>query len=170
MNTKEIHNQVCNFSPTPEQEEAFEVLTSWDATKNPLVLKLPCGYGKTESVVIPYLAQAFTDKWSLAPRLIYVLPTRALCNQIKERIEAYALAVKKLTSRELKVSVEHGMSSLDPLFFADICVTTFDQFLYGYARNKSHVGRHVDVPAGAFANSVVVFDEAHLYSPPTPMH
>lgn len=167
MNAKEIYNHVCNFSPTPEQEEAFEVLTSWDATKNPLVLKLPCGYGKTESVVIPYLAQAFTDKWSLAPRLIYVLPTRALCNQIKERIEAYALAVKKLTSRELKVSVEHGMSSLDPLFFADICVTTFDQFLYGYARNKSHVGRHVDVPAGAFANSVVVFDEAHLYSPYT---
>jgi CRISPR-associated endonuclease/helicase Cas3 len=167
MNVDETYYQLCNFSPTPEQEESFNVIRNWDSLKNPLVLRLPCGYGKTESVVIPFLAQALSGNWSLAPRLIYVLPTRALCNQIAERIETYASRVKSSSGRKLTVSIEHGISSQDPLFFADICVTTLDQFLYGYARTKAHIGRHVDIPAGAFANSIVVFDEAHLYSPYT---
>jgi CRISPR-associated endonuclease/helicase Cas3 len=167
MNATESYHQLCNFYPTTEQEEAFDVLINGGSSKNPLVLRLPCGYGKTESVVIPFLSQAFSGKWSLAPRLIYVLPTRALCNQIAERIETYASRVESISGRKLKVSIEHGISSQDPLFFADICVTTLDQFLYGYARTKAHIGKHVDMPAGAFANSIVVFDEAHLYSPYT---
>ena len=164
MNSTDIYRRTCDFLPTPEQAEVFNVLSNWNLSQNPLLLRLPCGYGKTESVVIPFLAQAMTNKWSLAPRMIYVLPTRALCNQIHDRISNYA---KKINGKTITVGIEHGTSSLDPLFFSDICVTTFDQFLYGYARNKSQVGRHVDVPAGAFANSVIVFDEAHLYSPYT---
>lgn len=164
MNPTDIYKSTCDFLPTPEQVEVFNVLSNWKISQNPLLLRLPCGYGKTESVVVPFLAQAMTNKWSLAPRMIYVLPTRALCNQIHDRIFNYA---KKINGKTITVGIEHGTSSLDPLFFSDICITTFDQFLYGYARNKSQVGRHVDVPAGAFANSVIVFDEAHLYSPYT---
>lgn len=164
MNPTDAYKNICGFSPTPEQIEVFDALSNWTASLNPLLLRLPCGYGKTESVVLPFLAQAIADKWSLAPRMIYVLPTRALCNQIRDRINGYT---KKISGKTITVGIEHGTSSLDPLFFSDICITTFDQFLYGYARNKSQVGRHVDVPAGAFANSVVVFDEAHLYSPYT---
>jgi len=160
----DIYRNICGFSPTSEQIKMFSLLSNWDASQNPLLLRLPCGYGKTESVVVPFLAQAMTNKWSLAPRMIYVLPTRALCNQIHDRIVGYA---KKINNKTITVSIEHGTNSLDPLFFSDICITTFDQFLYGYARNKSQVGRHLDVPAGAFANSVIVFDEAHLYSPYT---
>jgi len=163
----EIYKKICDFSPNPQQIEVFNALTNLDIAKNPLLLRLPCGYGKTESVVIPFLSQAISNRWSIAPRLIYVLPTRALCNQIRDRICRHAWRVHELTGKVLTVGIEHGTSSLDPLFFSDICITTFDQFLYGYARNKSQVGRHVDVPAGAFANSVVVFDEAHLYSPYT---
>ncbi|MEW6680598.1 MAG: CRISPR-associated helicase Cas3', partial [bacterium] len=44
-----------------------------------------------------------------------------------------------------------------------IPVTTLDQFLYGFARASSQVGRHLDIPAGAIASSFVVFDEAHMY-------
>lgn len=167
MNQNNIYNSICGFSPTPEQIETFNALIKWETSKNPLLIRLPCGYGKTESVVIPFLSQAITNEWSLAPRLIYVLPTRALCNHIKNRIRCYALKLRKLTRKQLKVGIEHGTSSLDPLFFSDICVTTFDQFLYGYARTKRQVGRHFDLPAGAIANSLVVFDEAHLYSPYT---
>lgn len=167
MNPNNIYNYVCSFSPTPEQSEAFAALSNWNTSQNPLFLRLPCGYGKTESVVIPFLSQAINGKWSIAPRLIYVLPTRALCNQIKDRICRYSEKVHEMTGKIITVEIEHGASSLDPLFFSDICITTFDQFLYGYARNKSQVGRHVDIPAGAFANSVIVFDEAHLYSPYT---
>jgi CRISPR-associated endonuclease/helicase Cas3 len=167
MNPNNIYNSICGFSPTPEQIGTFNALIKWETSKNPLLIRLPCGYGKMESVVIPFLSQAITNEWSLAPRLIYVLPTRALCNQIKNRIRCYALKLRKLTRKQLKVGIEHGTSSLDPLFFSDICVTTFDQFLYGYARTKRQVGRHFDLPAGAIANSLVVFDEAHLYSPYT---
>ncbi|MBW1716486.1 MAG: CRISPR-associated helicase Cas3' [Deltaproteobacteria bacterium] len=160
------YDDICGFSPMPEQIEIYKFLFSGDISKNPLIIRLPCGYGKTEAVVIPYLAQILENRWLLAPRLIYVLPTRALCNQIRDRIQGYADSVYQVTGKKIRVSVEHGVSSLDPLFFADICVTTFDQFLYGYSRAK-RVGRHFDLPAGAIANSLVVFDEAHLYSPYT---
>jgi CRISPR-associated endonuclease/helicase Cas3 len=167
MNTTEIYNDICGFSPTLEQSEVFDALTNFDISKNPLLLRLPCGYGKTESVIIPFLSQAIDNRWSLAPRLIYVLPTRALCNQIRDRIYLYSEKVHKKTGKIITVGIEHGTSSLDPLFFSDICITTFDQFLYGYARTKQQIGRHFDLPAGSIANSIVVFDEAHLYSPYT---
>lgn len=160
-------HKICGFLPSPEQARIFDMLKNWGESSNPLLVRLPCGYGKTESVIVPFLAQALSKLWTLAPRLIYVLPTRALCNQIKQRIEEYALNVYRLTGQRIVVSIEHGTASLDPLFFADVCVTTFDQFLYGYARTKPQIGRHLDAPAGAIANSVVVFDEAHLYSPYT---
>jgi CRISPR-associated endonuclease/helicase Cas3 len=163
MNPENIYDEICEFPPTAEQIEVFNALSNWDAFQNPLIIRLPCGYGKTESVVLPFLNQAMTNKWSLSPRMIYVLPTRSLCNQIHDRVLDY---IRK-TGKALTVGIEHGASSLDPLFFSDICITTFDQFLYGYARNKPQVRRHVDIPAGAFANSTVVFDEAHLYSPYT---
>ena len=163
----DIYRNICGFSPTPEQIKMFSLLSNWNVSQNPLLLRLPCGYGKTESAVLPFLSQAITGKWSLAPRMIYVLPTRALCNQVYDRISSYAEKIKQIKGKIITVGIEHGTNSLDPLFFSDICITTFDQFLYGYARNKSQVGRHVDVPAGAFANSVIVFDEAHLYSPYT---
>ena len=163
----DIYRNICGFSPTSEQIKMFSLLSNWNTSQDPLLLRLPCGYGKTESVVLPFLSQAITGKWSLAPRMIYVLPTRALCNQICDRISSYAEKIKQIKGKIITVGIEHGTNSLDPLFFSDICITTFDQFLYGYARNKSQVGRHLDVPAGAFANSVIVFDEAHLYSPYT---
>jgi len=145
----------------------FNTLIGWNNSNKTLLLRLPCGYGKTEAVVIPFLSQAISNRWSIAPRLIYVLPTRALCNQIRDRICRYAWRVHELTGKVLTVGIEHGTSSLDPLFFSDICITTFDQFLYGYARTKQQIGRHFDLPAGSIANSIVVFDEAHLYSPYT---
>lgn len=167
MEPNDIYNKICEFSPNNEQTEIFRTLTDLDISKNPLLIRLPCGYGKTESVIIPFLNQTISKKWSLAPRVIYVLPTRALCNQIRDRINCYSQRIEKLTGKKVKVEIEHGVSSLDPLFFSDICITTFDQFLYGYARTKQQIGRHFDLPAGSIANSVIVFDEAHLYSPYT---
>ncbi len=167
MNTAEIYNDICSFSPTREQIEVFDALTNFNISKNPILLRLPCGYGKTESVIIPFLAQVIANRWSLAPRLIYILPTKALCNQIRERIRLYSEKVHEKTGKIITVGIEHGISSLDPLFFSDICITTFDQFVYGYARTKQQIGRHFDLPSGSIANSIIVFDEAHLYSPYT---
>ena len=156
------------ISPYPEQLELAKKLFVEPRDKVKIVeAKLPTGYGKTEAALFPFFLQALEDRWLLSARLIYVLPMQALCNQIKERIERYSYRIKELTGRELRVEVQHGSAPDDPYYIGDIVVTTFDQFLYGYARAKQHLGRHIDLPAGSIALSYVVFDEAHLYSPYT---
>ena len=82
-----------------------------------------------------------------------------LVNSIAKRIENYA----KKISPYIKVDIHHGDVPNAPFFVADIVVTTLDQFLYGFARASGQVGRHIDIPAGSIASSIVVFDEAHMY-------
>lgn len=125
----------------------------------PLLLSAPTGSGKTEAVVAPFLFQFINYNFCIAPRLIYVLPMRVLANSIANRIEVYARRV----STNISVKVQHGDIPNAPFFISDIVVTTLDQFLYGFARASVQLGRHIDVPAGSIASSLVVFDEAHMY-------
>jgi len=127
--------------------------------KYPVLLKAPTGSGKTEAVIAPFLAQFVKNKFSIAPRLIYVLPMRVLVNSIADRIKRCAHRV----SKNISVELQHGESPNDPFFIADIVITTLDQFIYAYARASNQVGHHLDIPAGAIASSLVVFDEAHMY-------
>ncbi|MEO0180557.1 MAG: CRISPR-associated helicase Cas3' [candidate division WOR-3 bacterium] len=128
----------------------------------PLLLRAPTGSGKTEAIALPFLYQWDEGKWPIAPRLIYVLPMRALANQICDRIKKYADKVDK----RIRVSVQHGERHDDAMLFSDIVVTTLDQAIYAYARSTT-IHRHAEVPAGDLANSLLVFDEAHMYSPYT---
>ncbi len=127
--------------------------------KFPLIVKAPTGSGKTEGVIAPFLYQFVENDFFIAPRLIYVLPMRALVNSIAKRIGEYAEKV----SNEMLVEIQHGELPNDPFFMDDIVVTTLDQFIYAYARASRQVGHHLDIPAGAIASSLVVFDEAHMY-------
>lgn len=125
----------------------------------PLLLRAPCGTGKTEAVVAPWLAQFLDRDFILPPRLIYVLPTQALCNQIGQRLSKSA----QVADKRLVVRVQHGAAPHDAMLFSDIAVTTLDHFVYAYARSSGQVRGHIDLPAGCMAHSLVVFDEAHLY-------
>jgi len=125
----------------------------------PLIVKVPTGSGKTEGVIAPFLYQFVENKFSIAPRLIYVLPMRVLSDSISERIKGYA----ERLSKDISVTAHHGGAPNDPFFIEDIVVTTLDQFIYGYARASDQVGHHLDIPTGAIASSIVVFDEAHMY-------
>lgn len=125
----------------------------------PLLLQAPTGSGKTESVIAPFLSQFIENNFNIAPRMIYVLPMRVLVNNIASRIEKYISKV----SPYISVEIQHGDAPNAPFFIADIIVTTLDQFLYGFARASEQVGRHIDIPAGSIASSIVVFDEAHMY-------
>lgn len=125
----------------------------------PLLVKAPTGSGKTEAVIAPFLEQWVENKFYIAPRLIYVLPMRVLVNQIKGRIEEYA----KQISYDIIVKTQHGDIPDAPFFIGDIIVTTLDQFVYGFARASGQVGHHLDMPAGAIASSLIVFDESHMY-------
>ena len=91
--------------------------------------------------------------------MIYVLPMRVLVNNVAERIKKY---VKKI-SPYISVEIQHGDLPDAPFFISDIVVTTLDQFFYGFARSSKQVGHHFDMPAGAIASSIVIFDEAHIY-------
>jgi len=150
--------------PHAHQRALFELLSTGPPPAT--LLRAPCGSGKTEAAVAPFLHQFVTHDFTLAPRLIYVLPTRALCDTLAGRIQRYAAAIDP----RLVVQAHHGAHPAAPFLFSDIVVTTLDQFLYAYARAVPHlgsagVGRHLDLPAGAIANACVVFDEAHMYEP-----
>jgi len=84
---------------------------------------------------------------------------RVLVNSIADRIRRYANKV----SKNILIKIQHGESPNDPFFIADIVITTLDQFIYAYTRTSRQVGHHLDIPAGAIASSLVVFDEAHMY-------
>lgn len=143
-------------SPFDHQLKVWQIFYE---NKFPILLKAPTGSGKTEAIIAPFLNQFFEKKFTLAPRLIYILPMRVLVNSIAQRIENYA----KNILLNISVEIQHGDAPNSPFFIGDVVVTTLDQFLYGFARASHQVGKHIDVPAGAIASSLVVFDEAHMY-------
>jgi CRISPR-associated endonuclease/helicase Cas3 len=159
MSCKEYKEKFKNlycFEPYDFQIEVIEKILD---NKFPLLIKAPTGSGKTEAVLAPFLFQFKDNNFFIAPRLIYVLPMRVLVNSIAERIEKYA----KKVSPHISVKIQHGDLPGSPFFIGDIIVTTLDQFVYGFARASKEVGRHIDMPAGAIASSMVVLDEAHMY-------
>jgi len=153
----DAYKQLFDFGePYEHQTRLFEACRD---QAFPLLLRAPCGTGKTEAAVAAWLAQLLDHDFHLPPRLIYVLPTRALCNQIACRLSG---CVEK-ADVDLVVRVQHGAAPHDAMLFADIAVTTLDHFVYAYARSSGQVRGHIDLPAGCMAHSLVVFDEAHLY-------
>lgn len=142
--------------PYTHQVDIFKKLNSGIY---PLILKAPTGSGKTEAVLAPFLYQYTKNEFVIAPRMIYVLPMRVLVNNTAERIRHYS----KRISPDISVDIQHGELPGSPFFMSDIVVSTLDQFVYAFARASSQVGRHLDMPAGAIASSLVVFDEAHMY-------
>ncbi len=145
-----------NFKCRYFQKELWEKIIK---NEFPLLIRASTGSGKTEAVLAPFLSQFIDKNFFIAPRLIYVLPMRVLVNSIAQRIKKYTEKI----SPHITIEVQHGDLPNSPFFIADIVVTTLDQFLYGFARSSHQVGRHIDVPAGAIASSLVVFDEAHMY-------
>ncbi len=156
-NCKSFYKEFLNIdTPYEIQENLWQLLQE---RRFPVFLKAPTGSGKTESIVAPFLNQFTTNKFTIAPRLIYVLPMRVLVNSVAERIRRYCSRV----SSDITVKVQHGDVPGSPFFISDIVVTTLDQFVYGFARSSREAGHHIDLPAGAIASSLVVFDEAHMY-------
>ncbi len=157
MEVQEFYKSIYEIDfPYRHQVDVYEKLSNY---ASPILLKAPTGSGKTEAILAPFLNQFFENKFTIAPRLIYTLPMRVLVNSVADRIRGYA----KKINPNISVEVQHGDVPSSPFFISDVVVTTLDQFLYGFARASQQVGHHVDVPAGAIASSLVVFDEAHMY-------
>jgi len=155
-NYKILFRNFFEFEPYQFQLEVEEKILEG---KFPLLIKAPTGSGKTEAVLFPFLNQFIDNKFYIAPRMIYVLPMRVLVNNVHERIKRYTQKI----SPYISVQIQHGDFPDSPFFIGDIVVTTLEQFVYGFARASQQVGRHIDMPAGAIASSLVIFDEAHMY-------
>lgn len=157
MDCTKFYKEYLNInSPFDHQIDLWTLVHNM---KFPLLIKSPTGSGKTEGVLAPFLSQFVENNFHIAPRMIYVLPMRVLVNSVAERIRKYSQKISPFIS----VEVQHGDIPNSPFFISDIVVTTLDQFLYGFARASGQVGRHIDIPAGSIASSIVVFDEAHMY-------
>lgn len=162
---REICLKYSDKYPRKYQEKAWEEFLNNLNQKKATLVRLPCGYGKTLVGLIPFIAQVVDEDWNIAPRLIYVLPMRSLVNEVRD--VAQKIIEKIRVDKLLIVKALHGEARDTPHLFSDICVTTLDSFLYGYARKISvdspYGGKHIDFTAGSIANSMVVFDEAHMY-------
>ncbi|MCX8196629.1 MAG: CRISPR-associated helicase Cas3' [Acidilobaceae archaeon] len=128
----------------------------------------PTGYGKTR--VSPYLLHAAREK-GFASRLIHVVPTRALLEEIYE---------KKFKGPAKECGIHAAYQSLDwregetksPYFLAELVVTTLESFILNAFKlppaeftkvvEGSSEG-HYYPSVSALLSSIVVFDEAHLY-------
>jgi len=162
MKISKVYKTILGPGAKPRKFQA-EIKDRLEFYKLPQVLIAPTGSGKTEAAVFPFLSQFISNNFFLAPRLIYVLPTRAIADDLYLRLVDYAA----LINPRIKVELFHGTEHPEmPVFMGDIVLTTLDQFIYGYSRATRLVGRHLDIPAGSIASSFMVFDEAHLYHSP----
>ena len=155
--------RICSqygFYPRKYQLVFAEVLDNLIniGVSKPVFVRLPCGYGKTLLGLLPLIGQYLSRNYLLSPRLIYVLPTRALVN-------FFAKTARQLMDRinlKVDVDVEHGEIHTSPHYLSSFITTTLDTFFYVYTK-KLVVDKHLEFPAGCIATSTVVFDEAHMY-------
>jgi len=139
--------------PYPHQLETAKNLIEGKS----VVLRAPCGSGKTEAC---YVSLLLGKGQPLPDRLIYSLPTRALVEEIAERINKGAGRI----GLPCTVSPQHGANSKDPFFKNDIVVATIDQTVGAYCCTPLSLPAYLgNIPAGAAVSAFHCFDEAHIY-------
>ncbi|BBG27853.1 CRISPR-associated helicase Cas3' [Sulfuracidifex tepidarius] len=120
------------------------------------ILNFPTGYGKT-TLSIELAKWLSTHSTSNFSRLIHVVPTRSLVEDIAKR------------SASLKYAVQYSFAPSElrsPNFLARFVITTYDSFLLNLY--KASVGEpfsvhgHYDLPRFSIYTSLVHFDEFHL--------
>ncbi len=160
---EETFRALTGYEPYDYQRRAWERILEVMESGKTVTIEVPTAGGKTEAATMPFIHQVISGDW-LVSRLIYVLPTRSLVRRQARRLERYMRRASDLSGRASSgdsVRVEMGMEPTF-LFLGDLIVSTWDAFLYGLAAHRT-LGTRFTFPAGAIAESMVVFDEVQMY-------
>jgi len=150
---EDIFVHVCGGRPYKHQLAAAKRILEGGS----VVIRAPCGSGKTEACFVPFL---FASNKSLPNRLVYSLPTRALVEDIAERLRENTGKLGAF----LSVSYQHGANPEDPFFKEDVVVTTIDQTIGAYCCTPLSLPAYLgNIPAGAVTTAFLCFDEVHTY-------
>jgi len=166
--TFQIYNNVCRLLGWVPRTLIEEALKRFDDGINPLVLKLPTGYGKTSITLCAGLAcQMSNVNWA---RVIHVLPMRSIVDDIELRLSNH---IQKLSFKKVKIYKQYMGSPMSPFYCGrGIIVTALDTFMMNLFKVPAPEFRklielgysHYDIPRANIYSSAVVFDEFHLLS------
>jgi len=171
-----FYERAGTFQPNPLQQAVWQAY--YAAENRPaLLMKAGTGAGKTEAILFPALA----DTRSLR-RLLFVLPSKALVEDMGERMRLIGKRLSEAKMRDLAITIDMGgscrrysyrngieakRSSTRHLFADDIIITTLDKFLFhvfGYGEaTKSYIFPHRMFGNALAKSPLIVFDEAHEY-------
>ena len=157
--------EVLGWIPRRLIEEALRRL---DEGVNPLIVKLPTGYGKTSITLSMGLACRESGAGWL--RVIHVLPMRSIVDDVEFRLREN---LQKIGLAEIGVYKQYMGSPMTPFYCGrGIIVTTLDTFMMNLFKVPASEFRklielgyaHYDIPRANIYSSAIVFDEFHLLS------
>ena len=187
MDIDHFYQQAAGFSPNPLQRAVWDAYNGSDGHPA-LLVKAGTGTGKTEAALFPSLA----DREPKPRRIIIVMPSKALIEDMGERIKELLKRLSANLAMDLNLTVDMGGScrrfSIQDwkngrmkkggewrrfhrhLFVDDIIITTLDKFLFrlfGYGEKiKSFIFPHRVFGTKIGKRPFVIFDEAHEYDGP----
>ena len=157
--------EVLGWIPRRLIEEALRRL---DEGVNPLIVKLPTGYGKT-SITLS-MGLACRESGASWLRVIHVLPMRSIVDDVEFRLGEN---LQKISLAEIGVYKQYMGSPMTPFYCGrGIIVTTLDTFMMNLFKVPASEFRklielgyaHYDIPRANIYSSAIVFDEFHLLS------
>lgn len=164
-----LRREAERIVPYEFQRKVYGALKKISVDGGIVVVEAPTAAGKTEAVVSGFLSQGLEDDWWLAPRLIYMLPTKALTLTLYARLHAYSKGLSELYDIPyLPVAFEYGSSIgyRRYLYGGVLVATTLDAAMYGYVALRVPGGYRnprLSMPTSLLSTSLVVLDEVQLY-------
>jgi len=147
--------------PYSYQEEAWrEIASVLSEGRGAVFIRAPCGSGKTEAVIIPFMAQYATEK-VFYPKMIYATPTQTLLYNMRDRIGRAISVLGEELKGVLAPEPEHGFHTNPTYLIPRVSITTYDVIAYAWVCRRTIPYRPFTT-RGALLSSFIVFDEAHL--------
>jgi CRISPR-associated helicase Cas3 len=167
----EILREAMGFSTWWEhQEHYFNLLPKIIEERAPIrfFISVPCGWGKTEIALIPFLSQFVRgDTLRFSSKMLYILPSQALVTDIIRRIKEYINKLcERLQFESIKVERDDGIEreiNLLDVYRGDVVVTTMDSYLARLLSSPLVSKKHRHYFVGKSLRALCVLDEIHSY-------